>query len=320
MQRNKFDIFGPFILTIFMLILKFLFPNKMSFFTEIIIYTIYIMGNNILYGYLGLVSFGQPFYLGVGAYSAALYLAYIGHNPLIAILLGLVSGIVLGIVFGSPFIRLRSSYFALINAALCAIGVFVFERLLIDITRGNDGLWFRSRMHSISLLDIRLPSNFFYFAVILFLIVTIIYRHIDHSSLGTLFRALKNNEDKLKFLGYNTFLIKWIGFILASMLTSFSGALYAVNFGFVNPSLGENSRAIEVIVATVIGGSGTVYGPFFGAFAFLGIKDIVCRWITRWELVVGTITIIVLFRFSKGIWGNIKYLIDNYKIKPAKLK
>ena len=315
MRRKVLDNLGPLLITILILVLRSLFPNKLSFFTEVVIFTIYVMGNNVLYGYLGLVSFGQPFYLSVGAYTVAIYLAYLGHNPIIALVAGILSGVILGLVLGPSFIRLQSSYFALINAALCAIGVFIFERLLIDITRGNDGLWFRSRMDSLYILDIRLLSNFFYFVLILFFIVLMLYKHIDRSSLGTLFRALKNNEEKLKFLGYNTFKIKWTGFTLASVLSTFSGSLYAINFGFVNPSLGENSRAIEVIIATLIGGSGTVYGPFFGALAFLGIKDLVSRWITRWELVVGVLTIIVLFRFSKGIWGTLRQLLENLRAR-----
>lgn len=315
MRKKVIDTLVPFFITLLLVILRFAFPNKLSFFTEVVIFSIYVMGNNILYGYIGLVSFGQPFYLGVGGYAVAIFLAYAGHSPIIALLLGILSGVVLGLVLGPSFIRLRSSYFALINAALCAIGVFIFERLLIDITRGNDGLWFRSRMTELYLLDIRIPQNFFIFVVIIFFLVLMLYRHMDRSAIGTMFRSLKNNEEKLRFIGFDTFKVKWVGFTLASALSTFAGALYAINFGFVNPSLGENTRAIEVIVATLIGGSGTVYGPFFGALAFLGIKDIVSRWITRWELVVGIITIIVLFRFSKGIWGSIQQYINNLRGK-----
>jgi branched-chain amino acid transport system permease protein len=113
----------------------------------------------------------------------------------------------------------------------------------------------------------------------------------------------------MQFLGYSAFRIKWIGFIMASMLSGLAGSLYAVNFGFVNPYLGTPHRAAEVLVATLIGGAGTVYGPFFGSFAFIGIRDVVSKYITRWEFFVGVLTLIVLFKFGKGIWGNIDLLI-----------
>lgn len=300
---------GPLLLMAGLIVARILIPTKMNFITEISIFTIYVMGCNLLYGYLGMVSFGQPFYLSIGAYSAAIYLAYLGHNPLVSILAGLVMGLVIGLILGPFFVRLRGDYFALVNAAICAIGLFIFEKLLLPITRGDDGLWYRARMSATPLLDIRQPANFFFFVMIVFAIVLILFRYMDQSVLGVSFRAVKVNERKMRFLGYSAFKIKWIGFILASMLSGLAGALYAVNFGFVNPHLGTPHRSAEVLVATLIGGAGTVYGPFFGSFAFIGIRDVVSRYITRWEFCVGVLTLIVLFKFGKGIWGNIDLLI-----------
>jgi branched-chain amino acid transport system permease protein len=289
---------------------RYIFPNKMTFIIEIAIFSIYVMGNNILYGYLGMVSFGQPFYLGVGAYATAIYLAHLGANPLIGMLCGLIAGLVVGLILGPAFIRLRGDYFALINAATCAIGMFTIEKLLLPITRGDDGLWYRSRMSQIPFLDIRMPDKFFIFALAIFLIILILYNFMDKSVLGVSFRAIKVNENKMKFLGYDTFKIRWIGYSLASILSALAGSLYAINFGFVNPSLADPHRAAEVLVATLIGGAGTVFGPFFGTLAFLGIKDLVSQYIVHWELAVGILTLLVLFRFSKGIWGNTEAIIN----------
>jgi branched-chain amino acid transport system permease protein len=302
--------YGPMLLVFLLVVGRFVFPNKITFILDLSIFSIYVMGNNVLYGYLGMVSFGQPFYLGVGAYATALYLAYLGTNPLVGILLGILAGIGVGIVLGPFFIRLRGDYFALINAATCAIGLFTVEKLLLPITRGDDGLWYRSRMAATPFFDIRLPANFFYFALLVFLVVLILYNYMDRSVLGVSFRAIKVNEGKMNFLGYDTFKIKWLGFGLASTLSALSGSLYAINFGFVNPSLSEPSRAAEVLVATLLGGAGTVFGPFFGTLAFLGIKDLVSRYFSRWELVVGILTLLVLFRFSKGIWGSTEEMLQ----------
>ncbi len=302
--------YGPLVLVFFFLMARYIFPNKMTFIIEIAIFSIYVMGNNILYGYLGMVSFGQPFYLGVGAYATAIYLAHLGANPLIGMLCGLIAGLVVGLILGPAFIRLRGDYFALINAATCAIGMFTIEKLLLPITRGDDGLWYRSRMSQIPFLDIRMPDKFFIFALAIFLIILILYNFMDKSVLGVSFRAIKVNENKMKFLGYDTFKIRWIGYSLASILSALAGSLYAINFGFVNPSLADPHRAAEVLVATLIGGAGTVFGPFFGTLAFLGIKDLVSQYIVHWELAVGILTLLILFRFSKGIWGNTEAIIN----------
>lgn len=302
-HRKGLSLVFPFLFVALLVAARFLFPNKMTFLVEVSIYAIYAMGNNILMGYMGYISFGQPFYLSCGAYTAALYLAYIGHNPLVALALALVTGVVLGVVFGAAFMRLRSSYFTLINASLCAMGVFLFSRLLIGVTNGDDGLWYRSRMVALPLLDIRYPKNFFIFIMATLLIVLLLYRQLHRSALGAAFRTIGSNERKLQFLGYNPFRLKVLGFVICTMMASFSGALFAINFGFVNPNLGENSRAIEVVVTTLLGGVGSLYGPLFGALGFLGIKDIVSNFVSRWELIVGIITMLVLFRFNEGLWG-----------------
>jgi branched-chain amino acid transport system permease protein len=310
-MRKIVEWFGMSLLLIVALILgRVLFPSKMTFITELSIFTIYVMGCNLLYGYLGMVSFGQPFYLGVGAYGTAIYLAYLGTSPIIAMFVGMGVGLIIGLLLGPFFVRLRGDYFALVNAATCAIGLFIVEKLLLPITRGDDGLWYRSRMAKTILLDIRQPANFFFFALLVLFITLILFKYMDRSVLGISFRAIKVNERKMRFLGYSTFKIKWIGFTIASILSALSGALFAINFGFVNPHLGSPHRAAEVLVATLLGGAGTIYGPFFGSFAFLGIRDIVSKYIVRWELLVGILTVIVLFRFGKGIWGNIELFIN----------
>jgi len=307
---------GPLILVVLMLIARYLFPGKMTFLFEISTFSIYIMANDVLYGYMGMVSFGQPFYLGVGAYSAALYLAHVGHNPLIAMALAILGGIVTGALLGPALIRLRGDYYALINAALCAMGLFMVEKVMLPITRGDDGLWYRSRMHETPFLDLRHPNDVFWFTMIILLIVLILYTWLDRSTLGACFRAIKVNESKMKFLGYDTFKIRWIGYTLMCVLAALAGSLYAINYGFVNPSLSEPARAAEVLVATLLGGPGSVYGPFFGTVAFLGLKDLVSALMTRWELGVGIFTIIVCFYFKGGVWGTIQ--IIGAKIKGKK--
>ena len=307
---------GPFVLIILVVIARYLFPSKMTFLFEISTFAIYIMANDILYGYMGMVSFGQPFYLGVGAYSAALYLAHVGHNPLIAMVLAILGGLVTGALLGPAFIRLRGDYYALINAALCAMGLFMVEKVMLPITRGDDGLWYRSRMHETPLLDLRHPNDVFWFTMIILVIVLILYTWLDRSTLGACFRAIKVNESKMKFLGYDTFKIRWIGYTLMCVLAALAGSLYAINYGFVNPSISEPARAAEVLVATLLGGPGSVYGPFFGTVAFLGLKDLVSAFMTRWELAVGIFTIIVCFYFKGGVWGTIQ--IIGAKIKAKK--
>ena len=314
MSLKKNISLGPVLIILFLILFRIIFPNKMTFLIEVSIYTIYVMGNNILMGYLGYTSFGQPFYLSCGAYAAAIYLAYIGGNIFAALLVAMFAGLLLSLILGPALMRLKGSYFTLINASLCAIGVFIFERLLIDITHGNDGLWYRANMKATPIIDVRFPENFFIFVLLVLLAVHYIYIKIDKSSLGSVFLAVKSNPRKMKAIGYDVFKIRCMGYSLSVVFSALAGALFAVNFGFVNPNLGANTRAIEVLLATLIGGIGTVYGPFLGSIGFIGMKDIVSIWFSRWELIVGIITLFVLFKFNRGIWGRSgRFLFINFQ-------
>ena len=290
----------------------------MTFLVEITIFSIYIMANDVLYGYMGMVSFGQPFYLGVGAYAAAIYLAHIGHNPLVAIVLAVLVGVATGALLGPAFIRLRGDYFALINAATCGMGLFLLEKILLPITNGDDGLMYYSRIHATPLLDLRKPDQFFWFAMIVLFIILILYTWLDRSTIGASFRAIKMNENKMKFLGYDTFKIRWIGYTMMTVLAALAGSLLAINYGFVNPSISAPDRAAEVLVATLIGGPGSIYGPFFGTAAFIGLRDVVSTFISRWELAMGILTIIVCFWFKGGVWGTIQIIGGKIRGKMGK--
>ena len=318
MNRLSGYVRGPFVLVVLIVIARFLFPSKMTFLVEITIFSIYIMANDVLYGYMGMASFGQPFYLGVGAYAAAIYLAHIGHNPLVAIVLAVLVGVATGALLGPAFIRLRGDYFALINAATCGMGLFLLEKILLPITNGDDGLMYYSRIHATPLLDLRKPDQFFWFAMIVLFIILILYTWLDRSTIGASFRAIKMNENKMKFLGYDTFKIRWIGYTMMTVLAALAGSLLAINYGFVNPSISAPDRAAEVLVATLIGGPGSIYGPFFGTAAFIGLRDVVSTFISRWELAMGILTIIVCFWFKGGVWGTIQIIGGKIRGKMGK--
>ena len=313
---------GPIIMIVLLVIARYIFPNKMTFLFEVSTFGIYIIGNGILYNYMGMVSFGQPFYLGIGAYTSALYLAWVGNNIIIAIILAIVMGLVTGLLLGPAYIRLRGDYYALINAATCAMGLFLVEKIMLPITRGDDGLWFRSRMHKTPFLDLRRPDDIFWFTMIVLFAVLVFYTWLDRSSLGASLRGMKDNESKMMFLGYDTFKLRWTGYVMMTVLSALAGAMYAINYGFVNPSIAEPSRAAEVLVATLVGGGG-VYGPIFGTLAFIGLKELGTLLMglfgkSGWELPVGIFIIIVCFNFKGGVWGTLQAIGVKIKGKSPK--
>ena len=295
-------------LAFFFLVLVRLFL-PLPFANEIVIFAIYTMGCNFLLGRVGFISFGQPAYLAVGAYATAFYLYYFGSNPYIGILLGIVSGVVVTMIVGPFFVRLRSDYFALVNLALAVIMFYLFEKILAPITHGDNGLWFLTKMSSTPILDLGNPSDFFIFVFLVAFAVWVLYKYLDDSIYGASCLATKINEDKLKFLGYSNFKIRWLAFIIANSTTALAGSLYGVYFGFVSPEITAPSRVADPVVVTLLGGVGTLYGPIVGSFAYTGMKDLISGYIANWELFIGLLLVFIMLAGEKGIWGTLEPIL-----------
>ncbi len=285
----------------------------LPFANEIIIFSIYTMGCNFLLGRVGFISFGQPAYLAVGAYATAFYLYYFGQNPYVGILLGVLVGGIVSVMVGPFFVRLRSDYFALVNLALAVIVFYLMEKILAPITHGDNGLMFLTRMSSTPVLNLAKPSHFFVFVFLVGIALWAFYKYLDDSLYGACCLATKINEDKVKFLGYSNFKIRWVAFIIANTTTALAGTLYAVYFGFVSPEITSPHRAADPVVVTILGGVGSLYGPIAGAIAYTGMKDLISGWIVNWELFIGLLLVFIMLAGEKGIWGTLEPLL---KKKP----
>lgn len=287
----------------------------LPFATEVLIFAIYTMGCNFLLGRIGLLSFGQPAYLAVGAYLTGLYLSYWGGNPYIGILAGVVGSAVFCLIVGPFFVRLRSDYFALVNLALCVIIYFLFEKVLEGITHGDEGMSFLMNMNSSPVFDITNQKDFFIFTFLVTLFVWVFFKYTDDSVYGAACMATKINEDRLIFLGYSTFRIRWISFVIANTMAALAGSLYAVWFGYVSPDMSAPARAADVVVVTILGGVGTLYGPLVGSFAYIGMKDLISSLITNWELFIGLLLVFIMLAGERGIWGSLEPMMKKITLK-----
>ena len=190
----------------------------LPFVNEIIIFSIYTMGCNYLLGRIGFISFGQPAYLAIGAYATAFYLFYFGANPYVGILIGIVAGFLVSLAIGPLFVRLRGDYFALVNLALAVIIFYLMQKVLADITHGDNGLWFLTNLASTPVLDLSRPDQFFIFAFLVAFVIWAFFKYLDNSIFGACCLATKINEDKVKFLGYSSFNIRLTAFVIANTI------------------------------------------------------------------------------------------------------
>ena len=281
----------------------------LPFANEIVIFSIYAMGCNFLLGRIGFISFGQPAYLAVGAYAAAFYLYYFGSNAYIGLLIGVTGGMLVSFLVGPLFVRLRSDYFALVNLALAVIIYYLMQKVLADITHGDNGLWFLTNLSPTPVLDLSSPNEFFIFALVLAFVVWAFYKYLDDTVYGACCLATKANEDKLRFLGYSNFRIRLLAFVIANTTTALAGALYAVYLGFVSPEITSPMRAADPVVVTLLGGAGTLYGPLVGSIAYTGMKDLVSKAVGNWELIIGFGLVFIMLAGEKGIWGTLEPIL-----------
>ncbi len=278
----------------------------LPFMNEVLVFSIYTIGCNYLLGRVGFLSFGQPAYLAVGAYGTAFYLFYFGTNPYIGILIGVAAGIVFSFLAGLLFVRLRSDYFALVNLALAVIVFYLLQKVLADITKGDNGLWFLTNIDATPVFNLTRPSEFFLFCLLLGALVWAMYKYLDDTVFGACCLATKTNETKLEFIGYDNFRIRLTAFVIANTTTALAGSLYAIYLGFVSPEMTSHARAADPVVVTILGGVGSLWGPLVGTVAYTGLRDVASKFIGNWELIVGFILVFIMMTNSVGLYGTLE--------------
>jgi branched-chain amino acid transport system permease protein len=193
-----------------------------------------------------------------------------------------------------------------VNLALAVIVFYLMQKVLADVTKGDNGLWFLTNIASTPVLNLGQPNHFFIFALLVAIAVWAFYKYLDDSIFGAACLATKVNEDKLRFLGYSNFGVRFLAFVIANTTTALAGAMYAVYLGFVSPEITSPSRAADPVIVTILGGTGTLYGPLVGAFAYTGMKDVVSKYVGNWELFIGFMLVFIMLAGEKGIWGTLQ--------------
>lgn len=273
--------------------------------TDFIIFCIYVLGYTILYGYMGRLSFGHMLYLGTGAYATTLFTAHISENPFLAIAFGIFAGVAIGLILGPIVIRTTGACFALINLAFNQVGYFLTLVAFAEYTGGEDGK--AAHFAVIGPFDFGNRSIMFAAALLCLLLTFFLLKKLSTSPYGVLIKSIKEDETRVKFLGYNTTTYKLITFIVSTTITAFAGALTILNYGYMTTGFIDPGRNVEVIFAALIGGPESLYGALIGGVAYMIISNFLAIYIPRWELVLGIALLVIVFKFRNGVWG---FLVD----------
>ena len=258
---------------------------------------------NLLIGYVGLMSFGHAAYFGMGAYISAYAAKVWGLTPEVCVLLGGVVGGLLGTVFGWLAIRRQGIYFAMITLALAQMNYFFC--LQAPFTHGEDGIQQVPRGALFGLIPLDNDLAMYGFIAVIFLFFFLLIYRIVHSPFGQVLKAIRENEPRATSLGYRTDDYKLIAFIISCFIAGIAGGAKALVFGIATLTDVNFTTSGDIVLMTLVGGMGTIFGPGIGALVLKGMENYLAG-IGSWVTVVqGCIFVVCVLAFRRGIIGEI---------------
>jgi branched-chain amino acid transport system permease protein len=288
---------------------------------EVMVWVIYALGFNLLLGYAGLPSFGHGAYFGVGAYAFGLFQLGVSANLWLCLLAAILAGGIAGAIVATFISHRRGIYYALLTIAFGQIFWFVAIKWH-SVTRGEDGLLNLKRMPvelGWAAIDLQKLEALYYFAFAIFVVVVLLLWRVVNSPFGRILSAIKQNETRARFVGYNVWLYKWLAFVLSTLVAGLAGGLFALAQQSAYPNVMSLHQSGFVVMMVLVGGGlVSFWGPVLGAVLFFLARDLLGAYTEAWLLWYGLLFMaIVLFR-PEGIAGLFKGRASNVRSKePA---
>jgi branched-chain amino acid transport system permease protein len=266
---------------------------------EIWIFAIFGLGCNLLLGYTGLLSFGQSTFFGSAAYAAGWLLKQHGVNVFVALAAGTGVGAISALAVGYLCVQRSGIYFIMLTFALNQLFYFVAYQWT-SVTGGEDGMPGIPRPAMLG-IDFSNPIAYYVFVSVLFLLSLWIMKRIVESPFGKILQAVRENETRAEAVGYDVARFKLLAFVVAGAFSGLAGVLYAMLFGIVPLEAIGFVFSGNVVFATLIGGSGSLYGPIIGSVVFIWLSESVSTVWARWPLLLGVAFVIVVLFLRGGV-------------------
>ncbi len=277
------------------------------FLMKVMCFALFASAFNLLLGFGGLLSFDHAMFMGSAGYVAAHSAKVWGLPPEICVLLGTAASAVLALVVGLLAIRRQGIYFAMITLALAQM-VFFFC-LQAPFTGGEDGIQAVPRGKLFGLIDLEDNFNMYIFVMAIFLMGFLLIWRVIHSPFGQILKAIREHPDRTTSLGYDTDTFKLLAFVISGALAGTSGATKSLVFQLASLTDVHWSMSGEVVLMTLVGGMGTLFGPLIGAAVIVSMENYLAQlgaWVT---VVQGFIFVVCVLAFRRGIIGEIAHWI-----------
>jgi branched-chain amino acid transport system permease protein len=273
------------------------------FLAKALCFALFACAFNLLIGYVGLLSFGHAAFFGSAAYVTAHAVKVWGLTPELGILLGVATAAAFGLLFGVIAIRRQGIYFAMVTLALSQMVFFL--ALQLPFTGGEDGIQAVPRGHLFGIFDLGNNLTMYYFVLAVFLAGFALIHRTIHSPFGQVLKAIRENEPRAISLGYKVDQYKLTAFVMSAALAGLAGGTKAIVFQLASLTDVNWPMSGEVVLMTLVGGMGTVFGPIAGAAVIIAMENYLAQ-LGSWVLVVqGVIFVACVLLFREGIVGVI---------------
>ena len=289
----------------FLLVMPFLLPYE-ALAVNILIFGLYAVGFNLLFGYTGLLSFGHASFLGIGSYLAGIAIVHMGLPWWAAIALGVASATAAGALIGLLAIRTRGIYFSMVTLALGQIVYYAFYKAE-RWTGGENGLR-GVRVEKIGLfgwqIDFVDPVTKYYVILVFVAAALWFVSRVLASPFGAVIETVRENEKRAAACGYDVARTKLLAFTVSAAVCGLAGTLRALHLSIVPIDSLHYLLSGQAVMMCLLGGMGTFFGPFVGAAVFLYLEDVVTPLTKYWMAVVGVVFMVFVLFFPRGIWGS----------------
>ena len=273
--------------------------------TKMMIFGIALLGYDIIAGYTGLVSLGHAMFFGIGGYCAAYMMKTYSTNLFPIMGLALIAGVVVGWAVGYLSIQTKGIFFVFLTLAFAQF-FYLAAFNLTTITGGDNGITLPKVTFGVPglwVFPIPRPYGFFYLTLGILVLAYLLCHRVITSPFGRLLVAMRENEERVSFLGFNVRMLKIKAFMISAFLGAVAGALFATYQDFVSPGMLHWTISGDFMLMSILGGMGTLLGPVLGGAIILYIGDLLSSWTENWMIFIGSFFVLTIIFAPQGILG-----------------
>ena len=272
--------------------------------SEVLIFALFAMAFDLVLGYAGMLSFGHAAFFGIGAYSTGIILIRLVPSIPMALAGAVIVSSLTALFVGYASIRRHGIYFTMVTLAFAQMFYFIAFKWT-GLTGGDDGLQGVPRPN-LGPIDLHSEIYLYYFILLLVAVSMVLIVKIVQSPLGAALQALRENRDRAMSVGYNVDRFRLLAFVISGFFCGLAGGLYGLLLNMVPLSSLHWTTSGEVVVMTITGGMGTLFGPVIGAAFIILLRDIISNYTESWSLFMGLIFMVAVFAFRGGIAGLLR--------------